>query len=78
MKDKEYVRVMIGSGENSQFITVKKGTRVMLSDGTVIRAGVTCEEFRQEMDKKIDKICQQYDRHERLQKVKTKVLSLFK
>ena len=50
--NKEYVRVMIGSGENAQFITVKKGTRVMLSDGTVIRAGVTCEEFRQEMDKK--------------------------
>ena len=36
--NKEYVRVMIGSGENAQFITVKKGTRVMLSDGTVIRA----------------------------------------
>lgn len=50
----------------------------MSFDGTIIRAGVTCEEFRQEMDKKIDKICQQYDRHERLQKVKTKVLSLFK
>ena len=78
MKDKEYVRVMIGSGENAQFITVKKGKRVMLSDGTVIRAGVTCEEFRQEMDKKIDKICKQQDRHENLEKVKTKVLSLFK
>ena len=76
--NKEYVRVMIGSGENAQFITVKKGTRVMLSDGTVIRAWVTCEEFRQEMAKKIDKICQQQDHYERLQKVKTKVLSLFK
>ena len=78
MKDKEYVRVMIGNGENSQFIIVKKGTRVMLSDGTVIRAGVTCEEFKQEMDKKIDKICKHQDRHENLEKVKTKVLSLFK
>lgn len=78
MKDKEYVRVMIGRGENAYFIKVKKGTRIMLFDGTVIRAGVTCEEFRQEMDKKIDKICKQQDCHERLQKVKTKVLSLFK
>ena len=78
MKDKEYVRVMIGRGENAYFIKVKKGTRIMLFDGTVIRAGETFEEFRQEMDKKIDKICQQHDRHERLQKVKTKVLSLFK
>lgn len=78
MKDKEYVRVMIGSGENAQFITVKKGTKVMLFDGTVIRAGVTCEEFRQGMDDKIDKICKQQDCCEILEKVKTKVLSLFK
>ncbi len=56
----------------------KEYVRVMLFDGTVIRAGVTCEEFRQEMDKKIDKICKQHDCHERLQKVKTKVSSLFK
>lgn len=77
MKDKEYVRVMIGSGENSQFITVKKGTRVMLFDGTVIRAGKTCEEFRQEIDKKIDKVVKEVNRRERLEKVKTKVLSLF-
>ena len=56
----------------------KEYVRVMLFDGTVIRAGVTCEEFRQEMDKKIDKICKQHDCHENLEKVKTKVLSLFK
>ena len=31
--NKEYVRVMIGSGDNAQFITVKKGTKVMLFDG---------------------------------------------
>ncbi len=78
MKDKEYVRVMIGSGDNAQFITVKKGTKVMLFDGTIIRAGVTCEEFRQEMDKKIDKFIKQEDKREKLEKVKTKVLSLFK
>ena len=78
MKDKEYVRVMIGSGDNAQFITVKKGTKVMLFDGTIIRAGVTCEEFRQEMDKKIDKFIKQEDKCEKLEKVKTKVLSLFK
>ena len=28
--NKEYVRVMLGSQENSQFITVKKGTRVII------------------------------------------------
>ncbi len=78
MKDKEYVRVMIGSGDNAQFITVKKGTKVMLFDGTIIRAGVTCEEFRQEMDKKINKFIKQEDKREKLEKVKTKVLSLFK
>lgn len=78
MKNKEYVRVMIGSGDNAQFITVKKGTKVMLFDGTIIRAGVTCEEFRQEMDKKIDKFIKQEDKREKLEKVKTKVLSLFK
>ena len=66
MKDKEYVRVMIGSGDNAQFITVKKGTKVMLFDGTIIRAGVTCEEFRQEMDKKIDKFIKQEDKREKL------------
>lgn len=78
MNDKDYVRVMIGSGDNAHFITVKKGTRVMLFDGTVIRAGKTCEEFRQEIDKKIDKVVKEVNRRERLQKVKTKVLSLFK
>ena len=50
----------------------------MLFDGTIIRAGVTCEEFRQEMDKKIDKFIKQEDKREKLEKVKTKVLSLFK
>ena len=76
--NKEYVRVMIGSGDNAQFITVKKGTKVMLFDGTVIRVGLTSKEFKQEMDEKIDKFIKQEDRREKLEKLKTKVLSLFK
>lgn len=75
---KDYVRVMIGSGDNAQFITVKKGAKVMLFDGIVIRAGVTSKEFKQEMEDKMNRMCKKQDCRERLEKAKTKVLSLFK
>ena len=42
------VKVMIGSGEHSMFINVPKGKKVMLEDGTFIRAGITSEEARNE------------------------------
>lgn len=42
------VKVMIGSGEHSMFITVPKGKKVMLEDGTFIRAGITSEEAKNE------------------------------
>ena len=48
MKDKEYVRVMIGSCDNVHFITVKKGTKVMLFVGTIIISWLTSKEFKQE------------------------------
>jgi hypothetical protein len=45
---------MIGSGENSTFIKVKKGEKIMLSDGTFVEAGLTEEESRQRLEDKID------------------------
>ncbi len=38
-KKKKKIKVMIGSGDNAIFIRVPKDKKVMLSDGTVIRAG---------------------------------------
>ena len=69
-KRKGTVRIMIGSGEHSLFINVKRGTKVMLDDGTIIRAGITPEEYREERNKKMDKMFKPT--------VKEKVLSLFK
>ena len=41
IKSDDKVRVMIGSGENATFITVSKGIKVMLSDGTMHESGIT-------------------------------------
>lgn len=46
--------MMIGSGEHSTFIKVKEGERVMLSDGTFVRAGITQEDLKRNLDNKID------------------------
>lgn len=51
---KDEVLMMIGSGEYSIFIKVKKGERVMLSDGTFVEAGLTPEESKRRLDDKID------------------------
>lgn len=51
---KDKVLMMIGSGEHSIFIKVKKGERVMLSDGTFVEAGLTPEESKRRLDDKID------------------------
>ena len=45
--------MMIGRGEHSTFIKVKKGERVMLSDGTFVEAGLTPEESKRRLDDKI-------------------------
>ena len=71
------VRVMIGSGEHSMFITVPKGKKVMLRDGTFIRAGITSEEARKEFLEKENKIIEDIERKQLKEKVKRRVLSIF-
>ena len=51
---KDEVLMMIGSGEHSTFIKVKKGERVMLSDGTFVEAGLTPEKSKRQLDNKMD------------------------
>ncbi len=46
--------MMIGSGEHLIFIKVKKGERLILSDGTFDEAGLTPEESKRRLDDKID------------------------
>lgn len=48
------VLMMIGSGEDSAFIKVKKGKKVMLDDGTFVEAGLTQEESKRRLDDRID------------------------
>ena len=62
---------MIGSGENAIFINVKKGTKVMLFDGTIIESGLTKEEQSKRLEKRLDNIIKEPIN------VKKKVLSLF-
>ena len=50
----DYVRVMIGSGEDSIFVRKKRGERYMLSDGTFVIAGDTSEESRQRLEDRLD------------------------
>lgn len=53
---KDEVLMMIGSGEHSTFVKVKKGERVMFSDGTFVEAGLTPEESKRRLDDKIDEM----------------------
>lgn len=63
---KKLIPVMIGTGEHSTFIYVKKGERVMIDDGSFIVAGMTLEEERKELEKGLK------------ESPKEKILSLFK
>ena len=47
---------MIGSGENTTFITVPKGTKVMLNDGTMYEAGITIEEEQRCLEKMMNQV----------------------
>lgn len=47
---------MIGSGENTTFITVPKGTKVMLNDGTMYEAGITIEEEQRCLEKMMNEV----------------------
>ena len=53
------VTVMIGSGEYSIFTKVKKGEKIMIGTGEhscFVRAGITPEEAREELNQKLDNI----------------------
>lgn len=53
-KNKEEVLMMIESGEDSAFIKVKKGKKVMLDDGTFVEVGLILEESKRRLDDRID------------------------
>ena len=56
-KNSNEVIAMIGSGENAIFTKVKKGERIMIGSGEdscFVRAGITPEEARRELDDKMD------------------------
>lgn len=72
------VKVMIGSGEHSMFLNVPKGKKVMLEDGTFIRAGITAEEARNEFLERENKIIEEIEKEQLKEKVKKKVLSILK
>lgn len=50
----DMVTVMIGSGEDSIFVKIKRGEIYMLADGTFVRAGDTPEEFRARLEDRLD------------------------
>lgn len=54
MKNKDS-KIMIGSGEHSIFMGAKKGQKVMLDDGTIVRAGMTIDEHREELEYRMDR-----------------------
>ena len=60
------------------FINVPKGKKVMLEDGTFIRAGITSEEARNEFLEKENKIIKEIEIEQLKEKVKKKALSIFK
>ena len=51
---KDTVKVMIGSGEDAIFVRVKRGQKVLLSDGTVIRAGDSPKAYRERLEDRLD------------------------
>ena len=56
-KKSDEVTVMIGSEEHAIFTKVKKGERIMVGSGEhscFVRAGISPEEARQELDDKLD------------------------
>ena len=50
----DFVKVMIGNGEDSIFVLKKCGERYMLSDGTFVVAGDTPEKSRARIEDKVD------------------------
>ena len=54
-----------------------KNVRVMIGDGTFIRAGITSEEAKNEFLEKENKIIEDIERKQLKEKVKRRVLSIF-
>ena len=76
-KDKK-VTVMIGGGDSSLFVKVKKGTKVYIGNGLWQEAGLTLEEARKRTNKKLDKMYKEIIREERKEQVKQKMKSIFR
>ena len=55
-KTDNYVDVMVGYGEFSTFVKVKKGEKVMTRYGNIIEAGLTLEEERLRLENDLDDI----------------------
>lgn len=80
-KEKEQVRVMIGSGDSASFIKVNKGDRVMIGSGEdacFIEAGLTPEESRKRLDDRIDEIIKEHERAQRRESIQVKIKSIFR
>lgn len=59
IKKQDEILVMIGSGENSLFTKLKKGELYMIGSGEdscFVRAGITAEEEREELEYKTDQM----------------------
>lgn len=57
IKPSSDVLVMIGAGENALFARAKKGEKILVTSGDdsiFVRAGITSEEARQELDDRMD------------------------
>lgn len=54
MKNKDH-KIMIGSGEYSIFMGAKKGQKVMLDDGTIVKVGITLDDHREEIEYEMDR-----------------------
>ena len=55
-KNKNSVRVMIGSGEHAVFVKLKRGERYMLADGTFVNAGDTPEKSSRRLEDRLDDV----------------------
>ena len=56
----EYVNVLIGYGDNSTTIKVKKGEQVMTRYGNITEAGLSLEEEHQRLEDALDEVfCKQ-------------------
>lgn len=53
---KKTIKMRIGSGETAMTLNVQSGTKVMLTGGTIIRAGANPESERLRVNRRIDKI----------------------